>query len=216
MCSISKDEYRLQEAYLRLVSLTCYLVFPIIIGLAVLAKPFIIILITNKWEAAIIYLQVLCFASMWNPFNILSLDFFQVKGRSDLFLKLEVLKKSMSILILFISIPFGLLIMCYGQVVTANISTIINMYYIKKVGQIKYSRLLRQIVPSLLYASSMGIIIHLSVSFIDSHTLKLITGLTVGVLYYWIISKLTKSSALEYLIALFQEKILSHLKRSKE
>lgn len=216
MCSISKDEYRLQEAYLRLVSLTCYLVFPIIIGLAVLAKPFIIILITNKWEAAIIYLQVLCFASMWNPFNILSLDFFQVKGRSDLFLKLEVLKKSMSILILFISIPFGLLIMCYGQVVTANISTIINMYYIKKVGQIKYSRLLRQIVPSLLYASSMGIIIHLSVLCIDSHTLKLITGLTVGVLYYWIISKLTKSSALEYLIALFKEKILSHLKRSKE
>lgn len=216
MCSISKDEHRLQEAYLRLVSLTCYLVFPIIIGLAVLAKPFIIILITNKWEPAIIYLQVLCFACMWNPFNVLSLDFFQVKGRSDLFLKLEILKKSMSILILIISIPFGLLVMCFGRVITANINTMINMYYIKKIAQIDYLRLLKHIIPSLLYASSMGIIIYLFILFIDSYILKLLVGLIIGISYYWIISKITKSTDLEYLVSLFQEKILSHIKRNKE
>lgn len=216
MCSISKDEHRLQEAYLRLVSLTCYLVFPIIIGLAVLAKPFIIILITNKWEPAIIYLQVLCFVCMWNPFNVLSLDFFQVKGRSDLFLKLEILKKSMSILILILSIPLGLLVMCFGQVVTANINTMINMYYIKKIGQIGYLRLLKHIIPSLFYASSMGMIIYLFILFIDSYILKLLGGLIIGISYYWIISRITKSDDLEYLVSLFQEKILSHIKRNKE
>lgn len=212
MCSIANDETRLQEAYQRLVSLTCYLVFPIIIGFAVLSKPFIIVLLTSKWEPAIIYLQVLCFAYMWNPFNILSLDLLQIKGRTDLFLKLEVLKKGMSILILFLSIPFGLLIMCYGQVVCAYISVLVNVYYVKQSFSIGIRRQIMYILPSLFYAISMGIIVYLIVLLIDSYILKLLIGILVGVIYYWCISKVTSSSELEYLTMLLRKKIYILLK----
>lgn len=215
MCSISKDEQRLQEAYQRLVALTCYMTFPMIVGLAVLAEPFVMVLITSKWEAAIIYLQVLCFACMWNSFNVLSLDVFQVKGRSDLFLRLEIVKKTLSIVILLVSIPFGLLIMCYGQVIAANVSTFINVYYIKKVLGVGYWHQLKNILPSFFYAASMGIVVYFSLMFVKSYVLKLIVGLLIGVLYYFIISEITKSSEWDYLKRLFIDKVLIILKKSQ-
>lgn len=215
MCSISKDEQRLQEAYQRLVALTCYMTFPMIVGLAVLAEPFVMVLITSKWEAAIIYLQVLCFACMWNSFNVLSLDVFQVKGRSDLFLRLEIVKKTLSIVILLVSIPFGLLIMCYGQVIAANVSTFINVYYIKKVLGMGYWQQLKNILPSFFYAASMGIVVYFLLMFVKSYVLKLIVGFLIGVLYYFIISEITKSSEWDYLKRLFKDKVLIILKKSQ-
>lgn len=215
MCSISKDEQRLQEAYQRLVALTCYMTFPMIVGLAVLAEPFVMVLITSKWEAAIIYLQVLCFACMWNSFNVLSLDVFQVKGRSDLFLRLEIVKKMLSIVILLVSIPFGLLIMCYGQVIAANVSTFINVYYIKKVLGMGYWQQLKNILPSFFYVASMGIVVYFLLMFVKSYVLKLIVGFLIGVLYYFIISEITKSSEWDYLKRLFKDKVLIILKKSQ-
>ena len=213
LCSISKDENRLQEAYLRLVSLTCFLTFPMILGLAVLAEPFIMVLITEKWEEAIVYLQILCFACMWNPFNVLSLDLFQVKGRSDLFFKLELIKKSLSVIVLFISIPFGLIIMCCGQVLAANIGALINIYYIKKVIGVGYVRQLRNFLPSLGYSLMMAVIIMFSQAFINSYTAKLLLGISIGVVSYWGISKIANASELHYMEFLFKEKFLSRLKK---
>ena len=92
MSAIEKEE-ELRTSYLRLVALSCYLVFPLVFGMAILAKPFIMVLITEKWAPAIVFLQLLCFARMWGPFVVLSKDFLQVKGRSDLFMKIELIIK---------------------------------------------------------------------------------------------------------------------------
>ena len=88
LCSIQENENRLRDAYRRLIRASAFIVFPMLIGLAALAKPFIIVLITDKWSRSIPYLQILCFALMWYPVHALNLNLLKVKGRSDLLLRL--------------------------------------------------------------------------------------------------------------------------------
>ncbi|MDQ9823528.1 lipopolysaccharide biosynthesis protein, partial [Acinetobacter sp. 163] len=78
------------------------------IGLAATADPLIRIVLTDRWEGAIYLLQILCFALMWYPVHAINLNLLQVKGRSDYFLKLEIIKKILGISILCITIPLGL------------------------------------------------------------------------------------------------------------
>ena len=133
MSAIEKEE-ELRTSYLRLVALSCYLVFPLVFGMAILAKPFIMVLITEKWAPAIVFLQLLCFARMWGPFVVLSKDFLQVKGRSDLFMKIELITKALSILALVICIPIGIKAMCVGLVITSVFSMLVNLMFVIKVG----------------------------------------------------------------------------------
>ena len=95
LSEIQDDKERLASSYRKMLRVSAFLVFPMMIVLAVLARPAVIVLISSKWEPCVIYLQILCFASMWSPVHSLNLALLQVKGRSDLFLRLEILKKIM-------------------------------------------------------------------------------------------------------------------------
>lgn len=210
MSTIEEDD-KLRSSYLRLVALSCYLVFPLAFGLAILAKPFIIVLITEKWAPSIVFLQLFCFAKMWGPFEVLSKDFLQVKGRSDLFLKIELITKSLSILALVTCIPLGIKAMCIGLVITSLSSFLINIRYVNKVGGFSLKIQLQNIAPALIYSSSMALIIYLVVSQFQSYVVQLIIGIVTGAVYYIFISKVTKSRDYESVISIVKEKIIKRL-----
>lgn len=210
MSTIEEDD-KLRSSYSRLVALSCYLVFPLAFGLAILAKPFIIVLITEKWAPSIVFLQLLCFAKMWGPFEVLSKDFLQVKGRSDLFLKIELITKSLSILALVTCIPLGIKAMCIGLVITSLSSFLINIRYVNKVGGFSLKIQLQNIAPALIYSSSMALIIYLVVSQFQSYVVQLIIGIVTGAVYYIFISKVTKSRDYESVISIVKEKIIKRL-----
>jgi hypothetical protein len=130
---------------------------------------------------------------------MLNLDLMKVKGRSDLLLKLEIIKKIIGISILVVSIPFGLIFMCVGQVVSALICVAINTYYTSKLLRVGFSNQLHDLLPSLLYAISMGIIVYLFTWVIENLWLQLIGGVAVGACYYYFISVITRSTDLDYL-----------------
>ena len=100
--------------------------------MAAVARPMVILLITEKWEECIIYLQILCFSLMWYPVHALNLNLLKVKGRSDLFLRLEIIKKIMGLVILFVTLPMGIVYMCIGSVVSSFVSLFLNTYYTGK------------------------------------------------------------------------------------
>lgn len=214
--SAIKEEETLHRTYLKLVSLSCYLVFPLIFGLAVLAKPFILILITEKWVPAVIFLQLLCFARMWGPFNVLCKDFIQVKGRTDLILKVEVLTKVMSTLTLIICIPLGITAMCIGLIASSFLTVIINMHSIKKVGGFTILKQIQNIIPAILYSSSMALLIYFAIRFIDSLALQLICGIIIGASYYILISIISNSRDFHMLISIIKDKFLSKLRKNHE
>ena len=126
LSSIQDDDCKLQSVYRRLIRLSGFVIFPIVIGVAALAKPLIILMITEKWAPSISYLQVICFAAMWYPIHALNLNLLKVKGRSDLFLYLEIFKKALSAIVIIITIPFGVFYMCVGSVITSLLCLGVN------------------------------------------------------------------------------------------
>lgn len=212
LSTVQDENERLKSIYRKLIRLSAFVVFPIMIGLAVLAKPFIIVLITEKWECAIIYLQVLCLALMWYPIHALNLNLLQVKGRSDLFLKLEFIKKGLGLLILFLTIPLGILYMCIGLVVHSLIALVINTYYTGKLINLGFIIQVKDLLPSLFYSLLMGGFLYFfSVIFSQSYLLILLLGTVLGLAFYIIISYIFKSSELVYLKNVIQRSMFNKL-----
>lgn len=132
LSDVQDDLPRLLNAYSRYIKMVAFVVFPCLMGLCGIAKPLVIFLITEKWASCIILLQILCFDYMWSGIIRINLNLLYVTGRSDLVLKLEVMKKTIAFTILFISIFFGVVGMCVGRVVYALIAFYMNTYYTKR------------------------------------------------------------------------------------
>lgn len=132
MSSIQDDTDRLADVYRKYIRLASFIIFPLMMGLAALAKPVIVLLLTEKWVGAVVLLQILCFDWMFDHLSVINLNLLYVKGRSDLALRLEVVKKVIATVILFSSVPFGLVGMCWGRVLYSLIATV-SEYVLYKV-----------------------------------------------------------------------------------
>ena len=102
MSQIQDDDSRLESNYRRMIRLSGFVLFPVMMLLAALARPLVILMVTEKWEGCIYLMQILCFVFMWQPIHILNMNVLQVKGRTDLTLKLEIIKKTLGT-VLFIT-----------------------------------------------------------------------------------------------------------------
>lgn len=208
LSTIQDDDERLRNAYRRLIRVAGFIIFPLLIGVSVLAKPFVLFLLTDIWSSTIPYLQVICLAAMWYPIHALNLSLLQVKGRSDLFLSLEVVKKAISLVVIIVSVPFGVFYMCIGAVVSSVLCLIINTYYTGKLIQVGFFLQMKDLFPSIINSIMMGVLIWLASSIISSSILQLLVGIPVGVISYLIISYLMGSSELVYIKELVEENIL--------
>ena len=104
LSQIQDDNEHLVRAYKKYIQMSALIIFPLILGLCGVAKPLISILLSEKWIDCVILLQILCFCYLWNCITTINLNLLNVKGRSDLVLKLEMIKKSIAFTILFISL----------------------------------------------------------------------------------------------------------------
>lgn len=184
LCSIHDDEKRLAAAYKKFIRMAAFVVFPLMIGLASVADPFIRIVLTDKWEGSIYLLQIICFSMMWYPIHAINLNILQVKGYSNYFLRLEIIKKMQGVLILCITVPNGLVAMCYGSVVSSLLSLIWNTYYTKKIIGYGLVSQMKDLLHILVYSLSMGAVVLLVTSFIPVLWIKLVAGILIGGAYY--------------------------------
>lgn len=184
LCSIKNDEKRLADAYKRFIRMAAFVVFPLMVGLASVSDPFIRIILTDKWEGAIYLLQIVCFSMMWYPIHAINLNILQVKGRSDYFLKLEIIKKIQGVCILCITIPISIVAMCYGSVISSLISLVWNTYYTKRLIGYGFLSQIKDLSHILIHSFVMGFIVLFIIHFIDIMWVKLLVGILVGGLYY--------------------------------
>lgn len=184
LCSIQNDENRLTDAYKRFIRMSAFIIFPLMIGLASVADPFIRVVLTDKWEGAIYLLQIVCFSLMWYPIHAINLNILQVKGRSDYFLKLEIIKKIQGVCILCITVPISIVAMCYGSVVSSLLSLVWNTYYTKRLIGYGFFSQIKDLSHILIHSLVMGGIVLLVIYFIDIMWMKLLVGILVGGLYY--------------------------------
>lgn len=206
LSSIQNEPERMAEGYKRLLRISAFVIFPLMVGLAAVADPFIRLILTDKWEGSIYYLQILCFALMWYPIHAINLNLLMAKGRSDYFLKLEIIKKIQGVLILCVTIPMGLVAMCYGRIVSSLISLIWNTYYTKKIIGYGYFQQMKELAHIILHALVMGAITYSIVEITPNNLLKLTAGILVGGIYYIGGAYFMKFNEIQELISILKRK----------
>ncbi len=184
LSSIQNEEKRLASAYRKFLRLSSFVIFPAMTGLSAVSDPLIRILLTDKWALCIPLLQVICFAKMWYPVHSINLNLLQVKGRSDLFLKLEIYKKILGVIILCCTVPRGLLAMCWGGVVSSLICLVLNTYYTGKLIGLGYWKQMQDLSPILLNCLIMWALVYGVQFLLPGLFPKLIVGAALGALYY--------------------------------
>lgn len=129
LCKLQHDDSALKEGYRRTLRLAAFIIFPLCLGVGAVAYPLINVLYTSTWMFAAPLLSIMVFYMMWYPIHAINLNYLIVKGKSNLFLRLEIIKKIMGVSILCITVPLGLEAMCWGSVAGSIISLFLNTHY---------------------------------------------------------------------------------------
>lgn len=193
------DTKRVKELMRRAIKTSSFMIFPMMIGMTVVAEPLVKIVLTDKWLPAVPFLQIFCISYALMPIHTANLQAINAMGRSDIFLRLEVIKKIIGLIILGISLQFGVYAIALGQVFGGIISTFINAYPNKELLDYSYKEQWIDIMPSLLLAIAMGILVYL-LSYISLKTYQLLMlQIIVGIVVYLGLAKLFKIESFKYL-----------------
>jgi len=200
LSSINGENERLRLGYRKILKNSVFITFPIMIGLAVIANPFINLLFGTKWVASIPYFQVLCFAGMLLPLHAINLNILKVKGRSDLFLGLEVIKKVIGVTSIGIVLFFklGIMGLLWTTVLNSYIAYFINSYFSAELLSYSTKEQIKNIMPIFIVSVLMGIIVYFSGAVLpDNYFIKLVVQIFIGVMTYIGISRIAKIEELK-------------------
>jgi O-antigen/teichoic acid export membrane protein len=207
---VKDDDARLKDMYRRIMQMVLFFVAPILLIMAALGEPLFRLLFTEKWLPAVPYFQILCWAGILYPIHAYNLNILKVKGRSDLFLKLEIIKKIMIVVIIAMSIPYGIYGLLYGGIITSVLAFFINTYYSGKFINYTSWHQIIDVLPILTLASISGATVYLMDKYLSqqliSDFIRLVIGTAIGTFIFLLLSKLFKLTAINELINIIKKK----------
>lgn len=192
LSSIQDERDRMKEGYRKVIKVTMYLSFILMFGLAAVAKPLLIVLIGERWTEAAHYLQILCFSMCLYPLHAINLNMLQVQGRSDLFLKLEIVKKIIAIGPILLGIFIDIDWMLYGWIITGAISYILNARYSGTIIGYSIPAQVGDILPSFGIAAIMAVPVFLLTFIGTPPIITLIVQLFTGAMIVILLSEIFK------------------------
>ena len=184
----------------RSIVTSSYLMWPMMVGLAAVAKPLVLLLFTEKWLTAVPFLQITCFALGLEPLQTANLNAIKAVGRSDIFLKLEIVKKAISIAILLLSMRFGVVAIAVSGLAYSVIATMFNAAPNRKLLDYSYFEQVKDILPSFALALLMGAVVY-PISLISMPAiLVLCMQVLVGAAVYVAMSAILKLEPFYYIL----------------
>lgn len=165
LSSIQDDKGRLKAGYKRIVRISMFATFILMLGMAGSAKSMIMVLVGPQWLPAVPLLQIICFQMMLYPLQSLNLNILQVEGRSDLFLRLEIIKKVIAVGPILLGIFGNIYWMLGGSILTGFVSYYLNAYYSGPAIGYTIKEQILDVIPSLGVALTMGAAVY-AMSFI--------------------------------------------------
>ena len=184
LSKLQNDPEKLIAHYRKMINVSAFVIFPIMMLLAALARPLVITMITAKWEDCIILLQLLCFSMMWYPVHGLNLNILMVSGRTDLFFRLEVIKKIWGLIILCSSLPFGLVAFCAAGILSAIVGVFINTWYTGKFYGFGFKEQMKDLAPTITLGLLMFVSILTMTYVIPNMPLQIVFGSIMGATIY--------------------------------
>lgn len=207
LCTIQDDTERLRDVYRRLLKTSAFVIFPLMMGLAAVSKPMVVTFLTEKWLFSAVLLVPLCFASMWYPVHAINLNLLQVEGRSDLFLRLEVIKKILGVAVLCVTLPLGLVWMCWGSLVSSIIALVINTRYTGRLIGLGFMSQMRDLLPTFVLSIAVGGVVYLTVTFISmAAPVALAVGVLEGAAIYTAAARILRFSEFKELTAIIKRR----------
>lgn len=191
------------------IMISAYIIFPMMAGLAAVATPFVKIVLTDKWLFCVPYLQAYCFSNAFVPVQSCNLQAINAMGRSDIFLKLEVIKKIQGLIVLiFVVIYFDSpLAIAMTGLFTTWTGWFINSYPNKKLINYSYKEQILDLLPSMIISSVMGITVYL-IGFVGSNPLfTMILQIVLGIIIYILLSIIVKPAAFIFILDQIKVKI---------
>ena len=207
LCRLQNDNNVLTEKFYLFIRIISFFVFPLMIGLAVLSEPLIRLILTDKWIGAVPYIQILCFAYMWDPVMRMSWDLLNVKHRSDYSLISEIIKKIIAFACLILTIPYGVKVMCWGLVVYALFDLVVILQFTKKIlpkVTIRYHFI--NLFPLFFQSILMGIGVYLFNQIFINPLIQLLGGISIGIVLYLFFSMFICKKEFQYIIQQFKIK----------
>jgi O-antigen/teichoic acid export membrane protein len=195
-CTIQDDNVRLKRAFRKALTTLVLVNFPMMIGLALTAKPLVLLLLTDKWLPCVPYMQLFCVVGLLYPLQAINLVLLRSKGRSDLILRLNVIKNVLRLVALAITFRWGIEVIIWGQVVLALGAYGLNSHYTGVLIRYPASRQIRDLLPYLGIAGAMGAGIHaVQYTGLTNTTLLLFLQILTGVTSFTLLCSLFRLSA---------------------
>ena len=208
LSTVQDDRERLKQLARRSIKTSAFLILPIMAGLAAIAKPLTLVILGEKWLSAVPFIQICCFSYAFWPIHTTNLSAINAVGRSDVFLKLEIVKKTYGLAVLFLAIwlfrtPVGI---AMSAAITAPLGAFVNAYPNKKLLNYGYLEQIKDIAPSFILSIVTGASVYMLLCMIDiSAILQLIAMTIVGTTFYLSCAKLFKFECLDYIIQTVKE-----------
>lgn len=204
MSGEQENKERVKSMTRRAIKTSTYIMAPLMIGLLFCAEPIVRLLLTDKWLPCVPYLRIFCFTYMFWPIHTANLNAIKAMGRSDLFLKLEIIKKVVGLILLFITMRISVMAMAYSLIFSGILSQIINSWPNWKLLNYNYLEQLRDILPSICISVFMGVCVYF-IGFLSLPTLlQLIIQVIVGAIIYIVASIVLKLEEFNYLFEMIK------------
>ena len=206
LASVQDNKMRVKELTRRAIVTSSYIIFPLMIGLGVVAEPMIKLLLTEKWLPCVPFLRIFCLSFALWPIHTSNLQAINAMGRSDIFLKLETIKKVLGILIICFTVRYSPLIMAFGILTSSILGSFINASPNKKLLNYSYLEQMKDILPSLLLSIIMGIFIYPIIFLRFSDIITIFLQVMLGAIIYLTLSYLLKLECFMYLLNIILRK----------
>lgn len=206
LSEVQEDNNRLHAIYLKLIKMTSLIIVPLMLGLAAIANPLILTLLGDEWVGCIVLFQILCIARIWTPFSAINVNLLQVKGRTDLQLKLEILKKAIITVVLLATLKLGVAAILIGFAFCTPMAFFINVYYTNKIIGVSLGKQFKAIIPSLTISLIMAVSILLLNTIIGSIYAQLIVDIVLAIVVYLGLSYILERETIKEIKTTFLKK----------
>lgn len=199
MSSEQDDPVKMKSMVRRAIMMSNYIMAPLMLGLAFIAEPVVRLVFTEKWLPCVPYLRIFCVIYVFQPIHTANTNAIKAMGRSDVFLKLEIMKKVIGVTILLGAMRFGVMAIAWSYLINNIINQVINSWPNRKLLKYKYGEQIKDILPSTLLAAGMGICVYGISLFHLNDLLTVVLQAMIGAVLYILGSVFFKLEAFCYL-----------------
>lgn len=184
LSKLQGDKEKLAEKYRMMIKTLSFVITPIMLGLSALAYPVVVVLVGEKWVPCVIFLQVMCFTKCLYPIHSLNVNLLMVSGRSDIYLKLEIQKKILGVIMLAVTLPISVMALVWGNLVYSIILLVVNTHYTSKLIHVSLLTQLKDVMPSWLLSFAMFLCVFGYAHLVDNYYAQIGGGFVIGVAVY--------------------------------